>query len=394
MAIDLPILPIPLSARVVPLDFGVSQSPPFGGVTRQYDRLGSRHSVQLDMGLLDATCAGRWIAAKRKAKATGVTVRARFPQPTGLGSTLTGVTVNGASQLGRLLNIGGLPTSTGVTNRCPYSEEMDNASWTKSGTTVTANTGVDGAGATTLDSVFETATTADHYIEQQNITFAGSSYVTHSFEIRALGRRYVGGQLNAGGGHLCAFGWDLTAVTATVGSPGAGTANASASITNLGGGLYRCTMTLQFTGAETLLLIFINPRQTAGAGFESYLGDVTKGLLIGRQQTEFAATASAYVGPTAATALTIYPTIIKAGSAFSVIVSSRSYLYVVTDDLMGSASATGQIGLDGLLRASPANGAALELVNPIIEGWLQGADDWTIEAMIATGFSVEIAEAA
>lgn len=394
MAVDLPTLPTPLNAHVSCLDFGVGQTPPFGGVTRQYDRLGSRHSVQIDLGLLAADCAGRWIGARRKAKATGATVRARFPQPTGLASTLTGVTVNGGSQLGRLLNITGLPTATGVTNRTPYSEAMDNASWTKSGTTVTPDTGADALGAATLDSVLETATTADHYISQSNFTFAGSTYVTHSFEIRALGRRYIGGQINAGGGNLCAFGWDLTAVTATAGAPGGATANAAAAITNLGGGLYRCTMTLQFTGAQALLLIFINPRLTAGTGFESYLGDITKGMQVGRHQTEYLATASTYVGPTAASPITVYPTLIKAGTAFSVIVSSRSYLYVITDDLMGSASATGQIGLDGLLRASPANGAALELVNPIIEGWLQGPDDWTIEAMIATGLSVEIAEAA
>lgn len=70
---------------------------------------------------------------------------------------------------------------------------------------------------------------------------------------------------------------------------------------------------------------------------------------------------------------------IPAGSFFSVVVSGRNYLYVVTDAALLAAGAA-TVNIAPMLRASPANNVALAFVAPQIEGFIQGqAEDWSLE---------------
>ena len=72
--------------------------------------------------------------------------------------------------------------------------------------------------------------------------------------------------------------------------------------------------------------------------------------------------------------LTAYASI-EAGRAFSIIVSSRSYLYFVTDTVAANGSGQATISIDGLLlRASPADNTAVEFASPVIEGFIDGGD--------------------
>lgn len=108
MAITLPSGPVPLVTAVNDLDFGVRQTPPGGGLTRQYDRLGSRHSLTFSMPAMDAACARQWIGARAKSRQSGTPVRMAFRQPDftslpAIGSAL----VNGGSQAGNTLTIDG-----------------------------------------------------------------------------------------------------------------------------------------------------------------------------------------------------------------------------------------------------------------------------------------------
>lgn len=83
---------------------------------------------------------------------------------------------------------------------------------------------------------------------------------------------------------------------------------------------------------------------------------------------------------------------ILAGSFFSVIVGGVSYLYATTAEAtLGDDLA---LGVAPMLRASPANGAALTFQGAVIEGLLQGeAIGWDLETLAIHGISFAIEEA-
>ena len=67
--------------------------------------------------------------------------------------------------------------------------------------------------------------------------------------------------------------------------------------------------------------------------------------------------------------------LIEAGRALSIIVGGRSYLYFVTDDVTVNGSGQAVVPIDGLLmRASPADNAAVAFDAPVIEGFIKGGD--------------------
>lgn len=71
---------------------------------------------------------------------------------------------------------------------------------------------------------------------------------------------------------------------------------------------------------------------------------------------------------------------IKAGMKFSVIVSSRRYLHVVTDDVTANGSGQATVTFAPMLRVSPADNATVEFAQPYIEGYVKQeawSEDWT-----------------
>lgn len=71
-----------------------------------------------------------------------------------------------------------------------------------------------------------------------------------------------------------------------------------------------------------------------------------------------------------------------AGYFFSMTVSSRNYLYQVADDITTNSSGEAILNISPLLRASPADNAALEFTTPKIEGFADGMEQpWTIEML-------------
>lgn len=79
-------------------------------------------------------------------------------------------------------------------------------------------------------------------------------------------------------------------------------------------------------------------------------------------------------------------TALKAGRFFSLSVSSRNYLYALTDDLIVNGSGQATIALDCMLRASPADNAAIEFHTPLIEGFVDGmTQSWTVEMLANYG---------
>jgi hypothetical protein len=204
----------------------------------------------------------------------------------------------------------GLLVEEARTNLVLRSEELDNASWTRTGATVSTNTVVAPDGTTTADTLIETASTGNHNT-LQSITAAISTVYTFSvFAKAASGTRSVRllvPTIVFGAAGSCVFNLQ----TGTAGSlTGAITA---ANITAFPDGWYRCAIvtsasTAGVTGNFTIGLI------ATGA---SYTGDGTSGVYLWGAQLEVGAFATSYIPTTSATVTRAADVASITGSDFS-----------------------------------------------------------------------------
>ena len=162
--------------------------------------------------------------------------------------------------------------STGVVRRSPwnlvtFSEQFDNAIWSKSGVTVTANTTISPSGTLTADTVTEnSAATTQHRLTQSNVPCVlGVSYTVSAYVKRGVGTRNV---------QLGGFGtasWIRVYFNLSDGTVGAQVAG-TGTITSVGDGWYRITATgtSDLTGNNILFLANTNGTTS---GSETYTGD-------------------------------------------------------------------------------------------------------------------------
>lgn len=187
-------------------------------------------------------------------------------------------------------------------NLLQRSQEFDNAIWQPTTQlTVTANTTASPDGSTTADSLFETANTSFHSIIQNYTTTLNSIY-TFSAYVKPNGRNYVYLYSNAGGD--CSACFDLSTGTFT-GYYSAGVVAPSYSITSVGNGWYRVTITTNAETSASSRSFNIGCRDTSGNFSTTYLGDITKGFFVWGAQLEQRSTATAYTATTTA-AITNY----------------------------------------------------------------------------------------
>lgn len=180
-------------------------------------------------------------------------------------------------------------------NLVTNSEAFDNASWTKTGATVTANAIVAPNGTTTADKLVEDTSTGAHQVAG-GASITGVTYVM-SVYAKAAGRTLF--EIYGGGFAALGFAarFDLSNGTMSVntGSRGA--------IQSVGDGWYRCSIWLTASNTSGYTFVLYN-----NAGASTYTGDGTSGIYLWGAQLEavtyqttpstyVATIASAYYGP-------------------------------------------------------------------------------------------------
>ena len=165
------------------------------------------------------------------------------------------------------------------------SAEFDNAYWTTTNTTVTANNALAPDGTNSADAIFETTANGFHVIVRGGVFTVGSVYTLSVFA-KANGRTKF--SLQVGGQQTANF--DLVAVTAT---PVAIDGSPSASIQSVGNGWFRCTATRQSTvnSNSTILLLDNN-------GNTQYTGNASLGMYFWGVQAELGSFPTSYIPTT------------------------------------------------------------------------------------------------
>jgi hypothetical protein len=185
------------------------------------------------------------------------------------------------------------------------SQEFDNASWVKSGATVTANTEIAPDGTTTADSFIPLATNAAHRVQQ---TTTGTGAWAFSVFVKANGYSKIAIWDYATTGAYAAF--DLS--TGTVLDSGVGAS--SATITALTNSWYRISFVATVSGTVGFAVQVLDPAYTTGPVNNAWLADGTSGIFIWGAQLEQRSAVTAYT-PTTTQPITNYIPALQTASA-------------------------------------------------------------------------------
>jgi hypothetical protein len=213
------------------------------------------------------------------------------------------------------------------TNLLTYSEQFDNAAWTKNELTITANNAISPDGTQNADTAFETSVNAYHDLLQFPSVTSGTTYTLSSF-VKAAGRDYCylffsDGTTPAAVKYNLATG---VVLGTALGSP------VSSKIENYGNGWYRCSL-VYTSGATATATLAISATNSPALSLAPYAGDVTKGISVWGAQAEAGSYPTSYI-PTTSAAVTRNADVISKTGISALIGQTEGVLFL---DLYASA---------------------------------------------------------
>ena len=224
----------------------------------------------------------------------------------------------------------GLLVEEARTNLALYSEQFDNAAWTKSGATITANATVSPDGTTNADKLVENTSTGVHVLTQNVNMTSGVSYTFTVFAKAAERSRLFFERSNA----------TLTSYTALVDLAGgtvvSTTGTVTASITAVGSDWYRISLTVlaAATASGGVQVDLVSTGSTV-----NYTGNGTSGVFLYGAQLEAGAFATSYIPTVASTVTRSADVATINGSLFSQWYGRSEGTFVAGFDMAGGSAA-------------------------------------------------------
>lgn len=218
---------------------------------------------------------------------TGRSSTATYYNSAGVLSTAASGAARTTYNPGNLTAAPKLLVEAAATNLMLYSEQLDNAAWTKTNTTITVNAIVSPDGATTADKVVENSTaTVQHLLSLSGVAVTNGTAYAFSVYAKNAGWSSFFLQLGAGGA-AAEFNFNTGVATTSLGAT-------FASMVYVGNGWYRCSV-MGVANASQNMYIY----KTAAP----YTGDGTSGVYLWGFQLEAGYGATSYI-PTTSAAVT------------------------------------------------------------------------------------------
>jgi hypothetical protein len=219
------------------------------------------------------------------------------------------------------------------TNLYSRSQEFNDSFWTKSRVTISQDVGLAPDGTLTMDKLIEDTTASNSHLLSATVSVTSGVIYTQTIYAKAGERTWflmLFPSAQFGVNYLAYFNLE----TGTVGTVSSG---ATASITHVGNGIYRCALTppaATSTGSATITAA----RLATGDAAPTYTGDGVSGIYIWGAQFEAGASPSSYIPTTSAQATRSAELAYINGTNFSNWYRADEGTFVSEFDVFGVAS--------------------------------------------------------
>lgn len=213
-------------------------------------------------------------------------------------TTLSRLTSNGNLYLAGTLDEATFNPNSGYRkNLLSYSEDLTNGFWSKGNATVSANQIIAPNGTLTADKIVENTTASQyHFVSCLITTTKPAVSLTYTYSIYAKNAgRHIGLRIENGisSGAIVEYNLSTGSVFTSAGVYGSGTSGASGTITSVGDGWYR--LSLSVTLDSTITTVYAQSYlYSVAAASTVYTGDGTSGVYLWGAQMENNSTATIY----------------------------------------------------------------------------------------------------